>query len=534
MSSRRRPDPPRAAAYRLATLLAVAVLCSSAAYAQAPAAPPPEAYPVLEWAPVEGARSYEVAVRLAPSGTEVYRVTVETNRATLPLGPGEYEVRITAFNVFRKPFVTGSWTAFTVKRTADIGAPRIDEASLYSGSGSGTVTVDASGILPDTTARLEGAGAVIRASSATVQDGELSLEFDLEGAPAGSYDLVLENPGGLTARLPGAAVVLPRTQPGIVSIDPTEMDNDRAYPWVTVRGSGFSADTALVLTGPGGAELRPSRVLSVSETEMVVVLNMADRPGGIWDVTVSNPGGLSATLADAVTVRDALAAAVEAGPPAAAPPVESPAVGDASPDKETANEPAEIIELPTAPETIFIEVPATRRPASLYVAAGWSPGIVLAPYYEDAYGMTYAGACMALGIFPGSGWWTARPPVSIALEARVFADRYEEAVTVPGTSASLAPVSAELAAALNAGPFGPFGMRLRAAYGVAFSFAARTGPLGTFTGWSYDPALSAGASLYLALGPVVLEAGADLRLVPYVGEAFYALVPWATLGWYRR
>jgi photosystem II stability/assembly factor-like uncharacterized protein len=68
-----------------------------------------------------------------------------------------------------------------------------------------------SGFKDGATVRLEMGSTVINASEVVVTDTKITCKFDLTGATLGTYDVVVKNPSGFEARLPGAFSV---TTPG--------------------------------------------------------------------------------------------------------------------------------------------------------------------------------------------------------------------------------------------------------------------------------------------------------------------------------
>lgn len=522
---------------------------------------PPESVRI-EWAPVEGARSYEVEARFA-GGPEVFRATTEASWILLPLGPGDYEIRITAYNVFKRPFSVGAWTPFSIKRTAAIEKPALRTQSLYAGAGEGELAVDAVGLLPDTKARLEGQGLSIPASSARTEGGRLFLSFDLTAARPGTYDLVLVNPGGLEARLPGAASVAQRTEPVLLSVDPPGLRNDRAYPRVAFRGSGLSEGTELSLLGPGGLVIRPSRIVSVAKDEIVAVLNMADRPAGAYDAVARNPGGLESILAAAFTVVDAMSpepatppTSESATPPTPepgsqpspepasqpSPELEPPPTGGPENPAPTAAEPSPqaVAETPSAGEpAVEIEEPVAgsrleRAGISFYALCGWSPAFVLTPSYQTDFSLSYAGAALCAGLFPGASPWTGGDFAALSIELRVQGAFFSKPAGTGVGEAAFLPVSVEAGPCLNLGHRSGIGLRLRAAYGADLSYLYREGPLSAYRGYGFDPSLSGGLSFYWAIGSFMLELGADARSVFFVGDTLIMIQPFLSVGWNAR
>ena len=261
----------------------------------------------LDWAEVEGARHYEVTVRDAASGRILFGDTVMDTAIEIPLGPGRYEARISAVNVFRRVFAEGDWTPFSIRLTAEIKSLAVQAEDFYAGATSAGLLVRGQGLLPDTRARLEGPVGVVSARSVTVVEEGLAVEFDTTRALPGSYDLVLENPGGLTSRITKAIQVAPRMAPEITGFNRLRLPNDRVHQDLQLMGSGLSEGTGIVFRSPAGVSIMPSRKSLEPGGLLRFSLNLAEAPGGLYLLELVNPGGLKASLAKALYVVDVLA-----------------------------------------------------------------------------------------------------------------------------------------------------------------------------------------------------------------------------------
>ena len=130
----------------------------------------------LEWTAVEGARSYLVEIRASGAAGLVLSATAVEPGIEAPLVPGDYEIRVSALNVFGKAVAVGEWTAFSVRATA-----RLEEPSLASPPEADptnpaliVIRIHVSGAMPDTVARLEGQD--VRIEATRVEPGEAGLE----------------------------------------------------------------------------------------------------------------------------------------------------------------------------------------------------------------------------------------------------------------------------------------------------------------------------------------------------------------------
>ncbi|MCK7473587.1 MAG: hypothetical protein MZV49_08890 [Rhodopseudomonas palustris] len=248
----------------------------------------------------------------------------------------------------------------SVKLTAELSIEAVDAGRLYAGSSRGEVTVRGSGFLADTVARLESRGISVAAVPVHTDRGSADFVFDPAKTLPGDYSLVLENGGAAPARWKVPLAVLPRVQPRFESITPRVAGNDRVYAEVRIKGSGFSAETEVILRGgPGRQEIKPFRVVSAAADELVVSINLAERAAGAYDVVLANPGGLEAAGKSALVVRDVLAGVVPSDLPAS--PQAPPATGTAA--KTPADAAAQPGEAKPAPDTAKTPADGTARPA---------------------------------------------------------------------------------------------------------------------------------------------------------------------------
>jgi photosystem II stability/assembly factor-like uncharacterized protein len=86
--------------------------------------------------------------------------------------------------------------------------PEATVTSITPNSGVPDTVVDitdlaGTGFKAGATVRLEMGGTIINASDVVITDTKITCKFDLTAAPVGAYDVVVKNPGGFEAKLPG-------------------------------------------------------------------------------------------------------------------------------------------------------------------------------------------------------------------------------------------------------------------------------------------------------------------------------------------
>ena len=165
----------------------------------------------------------------------------------------------------------------------------------------GTGIVD--GLLAHPTVRLVRSGqpdidgTLVKVESST----EVSARFDLWKAAPGAWDVVLTNPDGQSATLPGG-VTIGDCVPAPVAISPASAENCDHLVDAAVTGSGFIRGTRLTLTRAGEPDIDGITVDYVSGGELRATFDLDGATPGLWSLVATNPDGQSNTLADALTI----------------------------------------------------------------------------------------------------------------------------------------------------------------------------------------------------------------------------------------
>ncbi len=152
---------------------------------------------------------------------------------------------------------------------------------------------------PGATVDLEGPATITPTSMTRQDDENLFIDLDLNGSPAGTYDLVVSYPNGAVGRLASAFRVLATPIP--TTIGPTIGYDNGTQPF-TVTGTRFQSNVAVAIRPTAGGNAVQGTVTSSSATQAVVNLPLLDVPTGSWDVVVTNPDGGTRILAGALAV----------------------------------------------------------------------------------------------------------------------------------------------------------------------------------------------------------------------------------------
>ncbi|MBN1241243.1 MAG: hypothetical protein JXA15_00895 [Spirochaetales bacterium] len=447
----------------------------------------------LEWTSVDGARSYLVEVR-GPGGAGILFSASTTDAwVEAPLPPGDYEIRVSALNVFGKAVAVGEWTSFAVRATA-----RLEEASILPapeadrpGSGLVVIRVAVSGAMPETVARLEGDGVRVEATGVELDDSGLAASFDLSGLPEGDYDLVLENPGGYSTTLAAAVrVAAPGPEPAAGPETGTEL----------AGGTDLEAETGTELAE--GTDLEPEPVAETG-TELAEGTDLEPEP-------VPEMGTELAAGTDLEAVSEP----------------------EPEPEPEPAPEPVAASEAEPADGGRGAAERRSREPVPLRfeTSAGWRPAFALDADWGESYEAGWAGAELALGLR-----LTERAPAwlrAASLEFRV------EAFSLPGVTGAFIDTAEALAlaASLELGAawrvLDWLEVALRGGGALFATHVTRSGLIGDFDAWSLgDPAAQGSLSTRFMLGRFLVETGCAWQHVFYLDVPADFLRPFLRLGW---
>lgn len=188
---------------------------------------------------------------------------------------------------------------YTIELVAQPTVTAIEPAIGTAGVTAMPVTVTASPLAPDATLDL---GQGITVNGVAVDDDRLTATIDiaLDAAP-GPRDVSVTNPGSDPGVLAGGFTVEAPPAPAITGVDPSELEPGQTAD-LTVTGAGFLAGAQADLGD--GVTIDSAEVASSTELVLSVTVDDAATPGP-RDLTITNPGGNAATLADAFEILDA-------------------------------------------------------------------------------------------------------------------------------------------------------------------------------------------------------------------------------------
>lgn len=188
-----------------------------------------------------------------------------------------------AFNIHNSSYTTDMDP--NTAQTGDTKVVRITGANYYQ-----TLT-------NDPTVKISGAGGVINANNITFNSASrLTASITIPGGTAaGNYNLWVTNPNGSYIIMPNAMAIA--GGPTVVSVSPGQINNGQTST-LNITGTGFIAGAAVA--GPPGAIVETF----VSSTRLTaqITLDNAAANIGTYAVAVTNPGGSTGNLANALAI----------------------------------------------------------------------------------------------------------------------------------------------------------------------------------------------------------------------------------------
>lgn len=500
----------------------------------------------LAWAPVDGARSYLVEVRRAgdAASTVIYSIRTEEFAVDLMLEPGNYEVRITAYNVLKKAFSVGDWSELAVIRTAEISSVTIISSELYAGSKEAELVLSGTGFIKATSVLLKQADKEFQGVCELDENsGSLNIRFDLTAAVSGRYQLILQNPGVEPVVAAKQIQVLDRVQPVVLAISRLELSNTRVYPDIRVTGQKFEKTIEFYLEYGNGRRIYASKIRLQGTTAAVVQFNLAEAPAGSCHLIAENPGGLKAELSTPVLIADVLGGETD-------PDHELLEIaGDAHSNSDSHSAVADSASVPDAAENDAVVMqsedgggvvsagptPIVDKTHSLYLELGYRPSFILpvgtfGTYFNHSWG----GGELVLGV---SFHNIFRPiPLLNLLGFELRVDPvYVPAVQPEAVASSyLMQYSTSTSLTFTALPFvdNTLGFTVRGGYGLVVSVLNRVTELSTENVVTQDSAFTAGLGVRWQPWLLVVEAGADWQGIFYVAQTAHLIRPYIRVGFW--
>lgn len=131
----------------------------------------------------------------------------------------------------------------------------------------------------------------------------ITCVFDLEGAAAGDWDVVVVNNTDAEEAVLAGGFSVRNPAPVITAITPDEGVNTGTISITSLAGANFLPGAGVVLTKKDSTNISGTSVVVVNPTKIECQFDLTGAATGDWDVVVTNSDGQSATWAENFTVR---------------------------------------------------------------------------------------------------------------------------------------------------------------------------------------------------------------------------------------
>lgn len=240
----------------------------------------------ISWPAVEGAGGYLVEITSA-SGDVVYKEESETNVAYPLLAIGEYRLRITVLDRFKRPASETRWVVLSIIKTE---VPQFDSISPDPLETGKPVAVDIKGdnFTEGCSVVLSGPAEIKGERVAVKSESSIGCRFDLTAAPAGEYDLFITNAAGKRSlgyrkvRLQPPAIA--QVKLAIRGISPSSIRMNGRDIAVDITCDGIEKGYPVMLSN--GSESFEAKAESYGEGRVTAVIPAAKQSRGRYDLTV--------------------------------------------------------------------------------------------------------------------------------------------------------------------------------------------------------------------------------------------------------
>lgn len=183
-------------------------------------------------------------------------------------------------------------------------SPAVDGITPATGVNNGAIlaNVTGSGFHENAVVRLSNGVQNITGTGGVVSSGSITgISFDLTGMPAGVWDLTVTNEDGKFATKDDAFTIT-NPPPTISSIDPTSGVNN-GWQDLNITGTGFIKTPNVTFTKGAATFTVEEGDVTWSSTNLTCSVNLAGKEAGDYNVTVTNPDGLSSAPFSKFTIE---------------------------------------------------------------------------------------------------------------------------------------------------------------------------------------------------------------------------------------
>jgi len=182
-------------------------------------------------------------------------------------------------------------------------SPDVAGINPSTGVNTGTILVNVTGtgfhenaevLLSRGAENITGTGVVFHSGS------DISVTFNLTGMTADTWDLTVINEDGKSSTKTDAFTIT-NPPPTVSSVDPASGPNNGWFSISNITGTGYYATPNVTFT-KGALSFDAESVAWESSTKISCNVNLAGKEAGVYDVTVTNPDGLSGAKTGAFTI----------------------------------------------------------------------------------------------------------------------------------------------------------------------------------------------------------------------------------------
>ena len=211
-------------------------------------------------------------------------------------------VSIGAYNLtVTNPGGGSAWKPFSIQSHGTV--PVITDYSPVSGANTGTLpfVVNGTNFRKGVTVTITNRSSTKTVTGTVTGSVRITCSLPLNGLPYGQYNLTARNTDG-TEVTNADAFSVTSPVPTVKKIAPVSGYNSSPLQ-VTITGSWFRTGAAIQLTNQSTTVT--GTVLSLSETGITGSFPLAGAPAGLYNLTVTNPGGVSGMKSAAFTIISA-------------------------------------------------------------------------------------------------------------------------------------------------------------------------------------------------------------------------------------
>lgn len=238
---------------------------------------------------------------IAATGVAVVNGNEITCSFPIPAGAALGPWNVVATDAYGRSGTFTNGFAVTAPAPTVIG---IAPGSGITGTTAGITNLAGSNFLTGATVKLMKAGQsdIAATGVSVVNANKITCSFDLNGAAAGTWNVVVTNPDGQSATLTERfTVVYPA--PTISNINPDDGLRGATVSIKNLAGTGFLNGATVKLTRSGQSDITATGVDVVSDRKITCSFSIpVGAAWGAWNIVVTNPDGQSNTLTNGFTI----------------------------------------------------------------------------------------------------------------------------------------------------------------------------------------------------------------------------------------